>query len=679
MSLPEPKPLYRYLAAVSLLGLAFLGAVLVGAWDTIAAAGRDYWVFFLLVLLGELLPIKVPRRDSEITTSTTFSFATMLIWGLPAAVFAQACGSALTDLARRRSPWRSAFNVAQYTLSYAAAGAVVALLTDVPLPDGPPYFTPGDVPAMLLGGAAFFVVNNGLAGAASALSDDAPVVPHLVDDIGFHASTATVLLGLAPIVVVASSFSLALLPLLLLPVAAVYLGGWQAALNDHQALHDYLTALPNRAFFRVRAEAAIRACAREDGSLAVLVMDLDRFKEVNDGLGHRLGDLLLREIGVRLGHVLRDGCTVARLGGDEFAVLIPRIATPSEAVAAAERITRAFAGGFEVEGFELDVGASIGIACWPEHGQDVDTLIRHADAAMYQAKQARTGFELYRSLHGSSSRDPLDIGAELRHAIEDGLLEVHYQPQLHLDSGLVEGVEALSRWPHPLRGYVPPVDFIPIAEATGLIRVLTMRVLDSALGQWRAWNDEGIDLELSVNLSAGDLLDRTLPDGVAELLKKWDVPPGRLTLEMTESTVIQDSGSAIHVLDRLNSLGIRLAIDDFGTGYSSVSYLRTLPVSEVKIDRSFVHALGEDERDRLIVGSVIELAHRLGLRTVAEGVETPRARRELEELGCDLMQGYVLAKPMPAAELTAWLRTSGLTPLPLDAEPGYEGRSLEVA
>jgi diguanylate cyclase (GGDEF)-like protein len=667
--LPHPKPLYRYLLAVSVLGLGVLAAVMSSAVRMFEDPSSYYVLFFLLVVLGELLPIKVPRRDAEITTSTTFAFAALLSGGLPAAAVAQATGSLITDLARRRSPWRSAFNVAQYTLSYAAAYAVLSALSNVPHPGGEIPFGAGDVPAMIAAALAFFLVNNGLAGAASALADDASVLPQLLDDFAFQASTAAVLLGLAPIVVVVAHFSLVLIPLMLLPLGAVYLGGWQAALNDHEALHDPLTGLPNRAYFRVNAEQAVRAREREDGRLALMVMDLDRFKEINDGLGHRIGDVLLREIGPRLGCVLDEACTVARLGGDEFAVLVPRVHGPGEAVKIAENLTAALESGFGVEGLELEVGASIGIACWPEHGEDVDTLMRHADAAMYQAKQSRSGHAIYRSLHGSASRDPLEMGAELRRAIQSGQLEVHYQPQVQLNTGVVLGVEALARWEHPLRGQVSPGDFIPLAEATGLIRTLTMSVLDSALAQWRLWRSAGIDVELAVNLSAGDLLDGSLPAGVQKLLERWSVPAERLTLEVTESTVIADSRGAGEVLARLSALGVRLSIDDFGTGYSSMSYLRTLPVNEVKIDRSFVTTLDTDDRDRLIVSSVVDLAHRLGLRAVAEGAESVRTLDELELLGCDLVQGFQLARPMPGADIEAWMNAREL-PVPKAAVVG---------
>ena len=656
---------------MSLVGWALLVLMLPEGYQALAHGGQLFWVLLLLVMLGELLPIKVPRRDAEITTSTTFSFAALICFGVPAAVIAQVAGSLIIDIARQRSFLRSAFNVAQYTLSFAAAGAVLSLLSDLPLATGSPFFAADQLPAIVVAATAFFLVNNGLAGTASALAEDSPIGSHLLEDVSFHASTAAVLLGLAPIVIVAAGFSLVLIPLIVLPLGAIYLGGWQAALNDHEALHDSLTGLPNRPYFRVTTEQAIRARAREGGTLALMVLDLDGFKEVNDGLGHRLGDHLLREIGPRLQAVLSESCTVARLGGDEFAILLPRVTGAADAVAAAERVGAALSETFVIEGFQLQVGGSIGIACWPEHGQDVDTLIGHADAAMYRAKQARTGHELYRSLQGSTSRDPLDVGAELRRAIEDDQLEVHYQPQLHLESGVIRGVEALARWPHPTRGQVAPADFIPIAEATGLIRTLTLRVLDSSLRQLKAWHGAGLDLDLAVNLSAGDLLDNSLPESVARLLDKWDIPPGRLTLEVTESTVIEDSTSAAQVLERLGAIGVRLAIDDFGTGYASVSYLRLLPVGEVKIDRSFVHSLETSERDRLIVGSVVELAHRLGMRAVAEGVESRRAMDELEAVGCDLVQGFHLARPMPGADLALWMHARGLAPRPaeLRSEP----------
>ena len=463
---------------------------------------------------------------------------------------------------------------------------------------------------------------------------------------------------MAPVIVVAADFSLGLLPLILLPLAAMHFGGARAVMNDHNALHDSLTGLPNRAFFRVLAEQAIRSRSRDDGHLAVMVMDLDRFKEINDGLGHRVGDLLLCEVGPRIESAIDGPASLARLGGDEFAVLLPDVDSPAAALAAAGRVTAAFSTLIDVEDFQLDVCASIGIACWPDHGTDVDTLIGHADAAMYRAKQTGGAHSLYRPLHGSSGRNQLDIGSELRRALEDRVLEIHYQPQFDMLTGRVRSVEALARWPHPVRGHIPPSEFIPVAEATGLIRKLTMHVLRCALRDWALWRSHGVTLDLSVNLSAGDLLDRTFPRSVVALLREHRLPASRLTLEVTESTLIVDSQGASAALEELRAAGIRLAIDDFGTGYSSLSYLKTLPVNEVKIDRSFVSALGSDDRDAVIVGSVVELANRLGLRSVAEGVDNHMALGELRRLGCDLVQGFVLATPMASSDFQGWMLAS---------------------
>jgi diguanylate cyclase (GGDEF)-like protein len=654
MRVPEPRPLHRYLTAVSLLGVAALAAFVPSALDFIPGAGTLYWLLFGLIALGELRPITVPRREAEISTSTAFSYAALLAFGTPAAAIAQAVGSLFTDIVRRRPLSRAIFNVAQFTLSLAAAGAVLSITAGVPFTHPLPDFAPSEIPAVVLAGMAFFAVNNCLAGTASALAHQAPILRTLGDDLVFQAGTAAVLLGLAPVIVVAADFSLGLLPLILLPLAAFHLGGARAVMNDHNALHDSLTGLPNRAFFRVLVEQAIRTRSRDGGRLAVMIMDLDRFKEINDGLGHSVGDLLLCEVGPRIDGTLSGSGSLARLGGDEFAVLLPDVESPAAALAAAARVTQAFERMVEVAGLELDVRASIGVACWPEHGTDVDTLIGHADAAMYRAKQTGGSQALYRPLHGSSGRGQ-DIGSELRRALEDRRLETHYQPQFDLLTGRVRSVEALSRWPHAERGHIPPSEFIPVAEATGLIRKLTMSVLESALRDWARWRAHGVTLDLSVNLSAGDLLDRTFPRAVVALLREHRLPASRLTLEVTESTLIVDSQGASAALEELRAAGVRLAIDDFGTGYSSLSYLRSLPVDEVKIDRSFVTALGRDDRDAVIVGSVVDLAERLGMRSVAEGVDSEQALGELRRLGCDFVQGFVLATPMAGPDFQGWM------------------------
>jgi diguanylate cyclase (GGDEF)-like protein len=430
----------------------------------------------------------------------------------------------------------------------------------------------------------------------------------------------------------------------------------QAAQNRHQALHDALTGLPNRTLFHDRVEQALAAGKRNRQEVGVLLIDLDRFKEVNDTLGHRKGDLLLREIGSRLRATLRESDTIARLGGDEFGVLLPAIENSAGATRSAARIRESLEHDFVVDGLRVTVDTSVGIALAPQHGSDVDTLLQHADVAMYQAKRAHAGYGIYAAETDPYSPVQLAMVGELRKAFEgDDEVVLHYQPKMDLQSGGIQAVEALVRWQHPERGLIPPNDFIPMAEHTGLIRPLTRYVLNAALAQCREWQDTGLELAISVNISARNLLDPCLPEDVERLLAKWGVKPELLALELTETTIMVDPKRALEVLNRLSSMGIALSIDDFGTGYSSLSHLRDLPVDELKIDRSFVMTMHSNESDAFIVRSTIELGHNLGLRVVAEGVEDEGALLELSDLGCDLAQGYFLSRPLPAKEFESWL------------------------
>ncbi len=430
----------------------------------------------------------------------------------------------------------------------------------------------------------------------------------------------------------------------------------QAQVNEHQALHDALTDLPNRTLFHDRVGQAIASARREHLPVAVMIMDLDRFKEVNDTLGHSSGDELLEQVGVRLRAALRESDTVARLGGDEFGVLLPRVVDSAAAVAVARKLRKALEEPFTIHGLALQIEASVGIALYPEHGDDVHSLLQRADVAMYVAKEHPGGCEVYAKERDDYSPDRLTLLTELRRAIDVGELVLHYQPKADLKTGHVTGVEALVRWNHPQRGLVRPDEFIPLAQKTGVIVPLTFFVLNDALRQCRTWLLEGLDLCVGVNLSARNLLDVHLPDTVGELLTKWEVPPSLLELEITESTILADPVRAMNILSRLSGMGIRLAIDDFGTGYSSLAYLKRLPVDELKIDKSFVQGMEEDENDAVIVRSTIDLGRNLGLRVVAEGVETAEAWRQLAALGCDVAQGYYLSRPVPANELAAWLR-----------------------
>jgi diguanylate cyclase (GGDEF)-like protein len=429
----------------------------------------------------------------------------------------------------------------------------------------------------------------------------------------------------------------------------------EAIEKQHQALHDALTGLPNRTLFRERLNHAIDEAAETDASVAVMLMDLDRFKEVNDTLGHHNGDLLLQEIGTRLRDVLRNSDTVARLGGDEFAILLPQVPGAEAATRIADKILEALAQPLVLKELALDVGASIGIALSPRDGDDADTLLQRADVAMYLAKEAHTGHELYSDEKNQYSPGRLALVAELRHAIANRELSVVYQPKADVGTGEVTSVEALLRWHHPRQGFVPPDEFIPVAEHTGLIKPLTHFVLDAALAQCRAWELAGSPLKVAVNLSVRSLLDADLPSDLARLLRHWNVSPGSLQLEITESSIMADPARSLATLTKLSEMGVGLSIDDFGTGYSSLSHLKRLPVDEIKIDKSFVMGMLSDDNDAVIVRSIIDLGRNLGLRVVAEGVENDEIMRHLGVLGCDVAQGYGLSRPLAAPVLDDWL------------------------
>jgi diguanylate cyclase (GGDEF)-like protein len=436
----------------------------------------------------------------------------------------------------------------------------------------------------------------------------------------------------------------------------------QAAENEYVALHDALTDLPNRSLFHDRAEQAVLLAGRERARAALMIFDLDRFKEVNDTLGHHNGDLLLKEIGTRLRSALRESDSIARLGGDEFGVLLPKIPDADAARSVAEKILQALRDPLMLEGVTLDIGASVGIALYPDHGHDVDTLLQRADVAMYLAKEDHSGCELYCAERDVYSPSRLALVGELRRAIDERELVLFYQPKAEIHTGRIAGVEALVRWDHPTRGLLNPVEFVPLAERTGLIRDLTRYVLDAALRQIRAWQESGLEQSVSVNLSARDLLDVELPGTIGTILEEHGVGPERLELEITESVILADPMRARAVLSRLNAMGIQIGIDDFGSGYSSLGYLKRLPVAVIKIDRSFVMNMEHDENDAVIVRSTIDLGRNLGLKVVAEGVESREVWRDLARLDCDFVQGYFLSRPMPASALSEWIRQRRIVP-----------------
>ncbi len=430
--------------------------------------------------------------------------------------------------------------------------------------------------------------------------------------------------------------------------------------NEYQALHDSLTGMPNRMLFQLKLVDAIEHARDVGGALAVMLIDLDHFKEINDTLGHHFGDLLLQEIGPRLSTVLRDRDLMARLGGDEFGVLLPDLPNEDVVIHVVERLLHELERPVSVEGLALDVSGSVGIAVFPRQAGDAETLLRRADVAMYAAKERGSGYELYADELDRHNPQRLTLIGQVRPAIESGEFVMYYQPKVRLEDGRVAGAEALVRWQHPTLGLLPPDQFVHLVEKTVLLRPLTSFVAEMVLSQWRQWVDMGIRIPLSVNISARSLLDGQLPDEIEGLLHRYEVPPAFLRLELTESFLTGDSGRSTAVLDRLSDVGVGLSIDDFGTGYSSLSYLKRLPIEEIKIDRSFVMQMHVDANDFTIVRATVDLGKNLGLRVVAEGVEDLQTFDRLAEFGCDEAQGFYISKPMSAIEFTRWLSVRNL-------------------
>jgi diguanylate cyclase (GGDEF)-like protein len=605
------------------------------------------------VVLGEMLPIKIPRRgdDETLTLSAAFAMAMLLVGGLGPALIAQGVASVVQDVTSGKPWWRTRFNLGQYTLSMAAAWLVIKAVSVSPRLDVLHPFSSRQLPAMLLAAGAFFLVNAWVVGTAVAMYQNVPVLRYFRNNLSFVVITGGVVLLVSPMVLAAAAYTVAIVPLCLAPIVAMYNSVSQTARSEHAARHDSLTALPNRTAFHEKMTAAI-----EDDTVpaSILLMDLDRFKEVNDTLGHRYGDLLLIQVAQRFNDVIGTVGQIARLGGDEFAVISPG-GDPQEALKLAHRLADALRDPFELEEMVVDVQASVGIALFPDHGHGVETLLQKADVAMYRAKETRSDVALYDERHDHHSPAKLALTAELRTAVDTEEIVLWYQPELDLRTREVLAVEALVRWDHPRLGVLPPSSFVRMAEATNLIKPLTQRVMEIALLQVADWHALGLDLSVAVNISAQVLVDHTFTEQVLAALRRAGVAPERLKLEVTESALMSDPVTARTVLRELDALGCEISIDDFGTGYSSLAYLADLPVSEVKIDRSFVTRMSAGSSEKIIVNSTIDLAHHLKLRAVAEGVEDWSMLPELEALGCDAAQGYAISHPLAGADATRWL------------------------
>ncbi|MET8353402.1 MULTISPECIES: EAL domain-containing protein [unclassified Micromonospora] len=807
-----------------------------------------FWTMAALALVCDARPFVHPgrRQSSAVFPSTCFTFAILLGWGLGPAVAVQAAGVVVSGWRMRHAAWRTAFNVGQYACALAAAYGVLQLGPGIVFSGGRLHWT--DVVAV--GGAtlAWFVVNYGLVSWAVRLRFGDRWWPTVRQGLGFELLSTGSLLLLAPVLVAAARVSAALIPLVLVPLFAVYRMARLTVEQQHLAAADPLTGLPNRKALlaevaeQVHLHAERTARGEPDGHLALLLIDLDRFKNVNDALGHAVGDRLLVEVSARLTDVEPRPQMIARLGGDEFAIVMTGLTDASQARDLADRVVGALAEPVPLDGLPLDVGGSIGIALFPEHGEDFATLMRHADVAMYDAKHRNDTVAVYapESDHNSAERlglladlrrvlesgpsvdDPLDAepagparptgtadgdgrdagltepdgaerpvdvplgaaaevrggdgaalpsgdlhpaeaashagaspvvagappaggrwwgrrrrpGTELMHADElinriatgadpirgrntratvtgtrpdrgrragghgrrspngapalagggagprrdvgpgtpdeppgstgwahsdaepaddAGEITMYYQPQIAIATGEVVGVEALLRWRHPRRGMVDPEELIRVAEQSAVMRLLTRRVVDDVVEQLAKWSAAGIGLRAALNVSVRDLHTGEIADQIADRLTRYGVPAERLQLEITEGALMADPRRVLATISRLHRIGVAIALDDFGTGYSSLQHLRRLPLSEVKVDRSFVLGMADDADDAAIVRSMIELAGALGLRVVAEGVEDERTWRMLHAAGCDAAQGWFYARPMPAEELVTWL------------------------
>lgn len=432
----------------------------------------------------------------------------------------------------------------------------------------------------------------------------------------------------------------------------------QADSLQHQAMFDSLTNLPNRVLFADRLQQTALIARREKRPFALFAMDLDRFKEINDTLGHHVGDQVLQHVAACARSCLRESDTVARMGGDEFTILLATVSGAEGAVAVANKILKAIGEPFMIAGRNLEIGASIGVVMFPQHGDDPDALLRQADAAMYTAKQAQSGYRVYSEDLGHGADDRMALQSELRQAIANNELVLHFQPKIDFSAAQVSGVEALVRWQHPVHGLMAPDTFIPLAEQTGLIKPLTKWVLKTALRQCEDWYRAGVTLSMSVNVSAISIQDPEFPGQMAKMLEDFDVPISQIELEITETALMSEPVRAVECIRQLSALGFQVAIDDFGTGYSSMAYLKELLVAKIKIDKSFVKDMASNHSDAVIVRSTVELGHNLGLKVVAEGVEDQLAWDKLKGLGCDSAQGYYMSRPLPSVDFMTWLEKS---------------------
>ncbi|MER8224995.1 bifunctional diguanylate cyclase/phosphodiesterase [Streptomyces sp. NPDC094143] len=646
-------------AAGFVLGAGFYRAFTDG--HALFPSGTTGWALALLtgVIVGHLVMLGRSRWWGGTGSGAALTLAVLLLYGWLPAGMVSLTVVVLVGIARRNRWRQGVLHGAVDLLGIGAGALVLAAFGTVPSvesPTDPGAWTLATAPEVALVAVAYLAVTRVLLWYLHAPRSGLPTVARTA--LVRHGLVAVALLGIAPLVCVVAVAKPILLPLFSIPLIALDSTLWIARARAEEQLRDPLTGLPNRQWLLERIWTALDDAERIDARAALMLIDLDRFRSVNDTLGHLAGDRLLLQIADRLRVALPRGAEAARLGGDEFAVLLPVADSTTSATRIARQLVTALSSPLDLDGLTLVLEASAGVAVFPDHALDAEGLLRRADVAMYQAKRDRTGVEVYESKRDSNTPDRLGLLGDLRRALDAHEVHLHYQPKVRFD-GQVAGLEALVRWVHPERGKVPPDEFIAIAESSGLMPHLTEYVLETALGQVARWRAQGLFVPVAVNVSPRDVHTPGFAGSVAARLARHGVPAGALQLEITEHVLLEDPQRAADTLNGLTAHGVKMSLDDFGTGYSSLVHLRRLPVSELKIDRSFVARLVLDHEDAEIVRCTVDLAHSLGLLVVAEGVEDDETWERLRDLGCDAVQGWLVAAAMPPEETTAWLRARG--------------------
>ncbi|MFF5769668.1 putative bifunctional diguanylate cyclase/phosphodiesterase [Streptomyces californicus] len=655
-------PVGAVVVAIAALLLAVGSYRTVQRGDALFPDGAVGWSFAVLtgIIVGHLVALGRDRWWGGTGSGAALTLAVLLLYGWLPAVLVSLAVVVLVGTARRHRWWQGLLHGGVDMLGIAAAALVLAAFGEVPTVEEP--WRPLDwgvaaVPELLLTASTYLLVTRVLLWYAQAPHNGG--LPTIARTAMLRQGlVAVALLGLAPLICAVAMSMPVLLPLFAVPLIALDSTLWIARARAEEQLRDPLTGLPNRQWLLERTWSALEDAESIGTRSALVLIDLDRFRAVNDTLGHLAGDRLLLQIAERLRLALPRGAEAARLGGDEFAVLLPHTDSTTSAQQVARHLVAELSSPLDLDGLTLVLEASAGVAVYPDHALDAEGLLRRADVAMYQAKRDRTGVEVYESKRDSNTPDRLGLLGDLRRALDAGEVELHYQPKVRFD-GQVAGLEALVRWVHPERGRVPPDEFIAIAESSGLMPHLTEYVLETALAQVARWRAQGLCVPVAVNVSPRDVHTPGFAGSVAARLARHGVPAGALQLEITEHVLLEDPQRAADTLAGLTAHGVKMSLDDFGTGYSSLVHLRRLPVSELKIDRSFVARLAVDHEDAEIVRCTIDLAHSLGLVVVAEGVEDDETWERLRNLRCDAVQGWLVAAAMPPLETTAWLRARG--------------------